>query len=343
MKGLPSPPIMVTRLKGGRMSQHEILQEKIQEARSRLSQAIVGQNQILDALMLALLARGHVLMIGAPGLAKTMIVQSLAQVVGGNFSRIQFTPDLMPSDITGVDLLQENRQSGEREFHFSKGPLFCNILLADEINRTPPKTQSALLQAMQEQCVSVGNRTWEIEKPFFVLATQNPIEQEGTYPLPEAQLDRFTFSLNLDYPDFEDEVKIATLENVLEKPLTPALSLAELTEAQNCAATVAIGEEVVRFAVRINAATRRSSPFATDLVKQYISWGCGPRASQFLVRAARARAFFEGRTAASAEDVAFVAPMVLGHRMVMNFQGQADGLSIQTIVEDIVRSVRKGA
>ncbi len=321
------------------MTQIESLQQKIKSAREEIHKVIVGQESVLDALFITLLSRGHALLIGAPGLAKTMLVQSLAKVLHNRFSRIQFTPDLMPSDITGVDLIQENPVTKEKEFRFAPGPIFCNILLADEINRTPPKTQSALLQAMQERQVSAGNRTMPIEEPFFVLATQNPIEQEGTYPLPEAQLDRFTFSLFIGYPSFEDEVKIASLIKPERIDIKPMLTCEELLEAQKFAEIIPIGEEVVKFAVRINAATRKDNPLATTMVKQFVSWGSGPRASQFLVRAAKARAFYEGRSHATAQDIAFVAPMVLQHRLVMNFQGQAEGVSVQQVIQDIVNKV----
>ncbi|MBT3783344.1 AAA family ATPase, partial [bacterium] len=227
------------------MSQVDLLQEKLAKARNELRRVIIGQDQILDALLVVLLTRGHALLIGVPGLAKTLMVHSLAKVIGGKYNRVQFTPDLMPSDITGIDLIQEDPQRGTKSFKFVKGPVFCNILLADEINRTPPKTQSALLQAMQEHQVSQGDQTYEIEEPFFVLATQNPIEQEGTYPLPEAQLDRFTFSLKMTYPTFEEEVKIATLQHVFEQPLETQMTRQELLEAQRMVEVIPIGDEVV--------------------------------------------------------------------------------------------------
>lgn len=320
------------------MSQIEILQNKLTLARNQIHRVIVGQEDVVEALFITLLSRGHALLIGAPGLAKTLMIQSLAKVLKGRFSRIQFTPDLMPSDITGVELLQDNPDTGQKEFRFAQGPVFCNVLLADEINRTPPKTQSALLQAMQEHQVSAGNRTYVLEEPFFVLATQNPIEQEGTYPLPEAQLDRFTFSLFMNYPQFEQEVQIAALAN-RPPAIEPVLDSAELLQAQAAAELIPIGEEVVRFGVRINCATRKDDSLSTALVRQYISWGSGPRASQFMVRAARARAFLRGKSHASAEDIAFVAPLVLQHRLVMNFMGQAEGLSVQKIIADIIQKV----
>ena len=319
------------------MSKVEVLQTKINQAREELSKVIIGQEHILDALFIVLLTKGHALLIGVPGLAKTLIVNSLAKVIGVEFNRVQFTPDLMPSDITGIDLIQENSESGQKEFNFIKGPLFCNILLADEINRTPPKTQSALLQAMQEHKVSQGDKTYSIEEPFFVLATQNPIEQEGTYPLPEAQLDRFTFSLRMEYPSFEDEVRIATFGNAFDKNLEACLSREDLLEAQKICEVVPVGEEVVKYAVKINFGTRKDSPYATDLVKRYISWGSGPRASQYMVSAARARAFMEGRPSVSVEDIAYVAPLVLQHRLVMNFQGEAEGVSVTDVIKDIVQ------
>jgi MoxR-like ATPase len=322
------------------MTQVELLQEKLIRAREEAGKVIVGQDDILDSLFVALLTGGHALLIGVPGLAKTLMIHTLARVIQGSFNRIQFTPDLMPSDITGIELVQDDKETGEKVFRFVKGPVFCNILLADEINRTPPKTQSALLQAMQEKTVSQGDKTWELEDPFFVLATQNPIEQEGTYPLPEAQLDRFTFSLKMRYPNFEDEVKIAVLENVWDKEVLPQLNVKELLEMQDCVAAMPMGDEVVRYAVRINFATRADSEYATEMVKKYISWGSGPRASQFMVRAARARAFMQGKSSVDVDDVRFVAPLVLQHRLVMNFQGEAEGIRIEQIIENILDAVR---
>jgi MoxR-like ATPase len=287
-------------------------------------------------LFVVLLTGGHALLIGVPGLAKTLIVNSLAKVINGTFNRIQFTPDLMPADITGIDLVQHDRQSGQSEFRFMKGPVFCNILLADEINRTPPKTQSALLQAMQELKVSQGDKTWFIEKPFFVLATQNPIEQEGTYPLPEAQLDRFTFSLKMEYPEFAEEVKIAVLQDAFARVLTPRITCSELVEAQKIVQSVPIGEKIVEYIVRINFATRKGSEYSTENVNKFIAWGGGPRASQFMVSAAKAHAFLQGRNCVSIEDVDFVAPMVLQHRLVMNFQGEAEGICMNDLIREIL-------
>lgn len=325
---------------GASVSQIEVLQDKIDQARNELKKVIIGQEEIVDSLFLVLLTKGHALLIGVPGLAKTLMVYSLAKVFDGDFNRVQFTPDLMPSDITGVDLIQENPNNGKKEFKFIKGPIFCNILLADEINRTPPKTQSALLQAMQEHSVSQGDKTYDIESPFFVLATQNPIEQEGTYPLPEAQLDRFTFSLKLKYPSFEDEVKIATLEDSFDQHLTPKMTLSELVDAQKVVEAIPIGQELVEYAVRINFATRKDTKYATPLVKKYITWGAGPRASQSIVHAAKAKAFMEGRLSVSASDIAYVSHLVLDHRLVMNFQGEAEGITISQVIDEIVESVK---
>lgn len=322
------------------MNRIKEIQHKLNNARLEMDRLIIGQEAILDALFISILTRGHALLIGVPGLAKTLIVHTLAKVLGGQFKRVQFTPDLMPSDITGVDLIQEQMQTGIKEFKFVKGPIFCNILLADEINRTPPKTQSALLQAMQENKVSQGDKTYDLPQPFFVLATQNPIEQEGTYPLPEAQLDRFTFSLYMKYPSFEDEVRIALLDQAFDKELSECMTMDELIEAQKMVEQVPVGEEVVKYAVRMNFATRNDSNQATDLVKKYISWGSGPRASQFMVAAARARAFIQGRSNASLDDIGAVAPMVLQHRLVMNFQGEAEGVPVHQIIEDLVSKCR---
>tara|TARA_Y100000589_G_C27169151_1_gene635936 strand:- start:899 stop:1867 length:969 start_codon:yes stop_codon:yes gene_type:complete len=315
-------------------------QAKLTEARNELGRLIVGQEDVLDALFISILTRGHALLVGVPGLAKTLIVHTLAKVLGGQFNRVQFTPDLMPSDITGVDLIQEYPETGVKEFRFIKGPIFCNILLADEINRTPPKTQSALLQAMQEQTVSQGDKTYNLPQPFFVLATQNPIEQEGTYPLPEAQLDRFTFSLYMNYPSFDNEVRIAMLEQTFDKDMKQCMTMDDLAESQRMVEAIPVGEEVVKYAVRMNFATRSNSDYSTDMVKKYISWGSGPRASQFMVAAARARAFMQGRPNVSVDDIAMVAPMVLQHRLVMNFQGEAEGVLVRQIIEDLVTKCR---
>tara|TARA_Y100000589_G_C27170437_1_gene636442 strand:+ start:201 stop:1169 length:969 start_codon:yes stop_codon:yes gene_type:complete len=322
------------------MSSIAEVQAKLTEARNELGRLIVGQEDVLDALFISILTRGHALLVGVPGLAKTLIVHTLAKVLGGQFNRVQFTPDLMPSDITGVDLIQEYPDTGIKEFRFVKGPIFCNILLADEINRTPPKTQSALLQAMQEQRISQGDKTYDLPQPFFVLATQNPIEQEGTYPLPEAQLDRFTFSLYMKYPSFDDEVRIALLEQTFEKDMKQCMTMEDLAEAQRMVESIPVGEEIVKYAVRMNFATRSNSDYATDMVKKYISWGSGPRASQFMVAAARARAFMQGRPNVSTDDIAMVAPMVLQHRLVMNFQGEAEGILVRQIIEDLVNKCR---
>lgn len=322
------------------MKRIEEIQLKLRDARNEMGQLIIGQEEVLDALFVSILTKGHALLVGVPGLAKTLIVHTLAKVLGGQFKRIQFTPDLMPSDITGVDLIQEQIKTGIKEFKFSKGPIFCNILLADEINRTPPKTQSALLQAMQEYRVSQGDNTYDLPQPFFVLATQNPIEQEGTYPLPEAQLDRFTFSLHMQYPSFDDEVRIALLDQTFDKEMKECMSMAELIEAQEMVEQIPVGDEVVKYAVRMNFATRSNTDLATDLVKKYITWGSGPRASQFMIAAARARTFIQGRPNVSLDDIAAVAPMVLQHRLVMNFQGEAEGISIGQIIEDLVSKCR---
>ena len=322
------------------MSQIEVLQERILGARDELKKVIVGQDSILEALFIVLLSRGHALLIGVPGLAKTLIVHSLAKVLGAGYNRVQFTPDLMPSDITGVELIQEDPETGKKEFRFVRGPVFCNILLADEINRTPPKTQSALLQAMQEHQVTQGDQTYSIDEPFFVLATQNPIEQEGTYPLPEAQLDRFTFSLVMEYPSFEDEQKIARVDHAFERELTPCLTTTELMETQRVVEVIPVGDEVVRYAVQINFATRKDSDWATPMVKKYITWGSGPRASQFMIAAARARAFLNQKSSVSVEDIEAVAPLVLQHRLVMNFQGEAEGVKIGDIIGDILERNR---
>ena len=317
--------------------------EQLKQARERilteLRKIIVGQDEVVEQLLTALFANGHVLLVGVPGLAKTLLISSLARVLDLKFSRIQFTPDLMPSDITGTDIIEEDQATGKRSFRFLQGPVFANIVLADEINRTPPKTQAALLQAMQEKEVTAGGQTFKLALPFFVLATQNPIELEGTYPLPEAQLDRFMYNVRVDYPGQADEEKIvATTTSAYEARLERVIGAAEILELQKLVRRVPAAEHVVRYAVRLARATRGRDG-APEFIKQWISWGAGPRASQYLVLGAKTRAVLHGRYAPGIEDVKAVAPAVLRHRLVTNFTAEAEGIRPERIVEDLLKTV----
>jgi MoxR-like ATPase len=300
---------------------------------TQIAQRIVGQAHIVDDLVAALLAGGHALIVGAPGLAKTLLVQTVAQALDLSFSRVQFTPDLMPSDITGTELMEEESGTGRRAFRFAPGPIFGNIVLADEINRAPPKTQAALLQAMQERNVTVAGQTYDLPRPFFVLATQNPIEQEGTYSLPEAQLDRFMFELRIGYPTLEEEEQIVnTTTGALENEVQAVLSADELLEMQRLVRRLPAPPSLVAYAVKLARSTRPDDPLATPNVKRYVSWGAGPRASQYLVLGAKSRAAMDGRAMPDIDDVRSVANAVLRHRLVVNFQAEADNVKIEDIV-----------
>jgi len=313
----------------------------LRQARERilreLGKRVVGQQEVIEHLLVALFSRGHCLFVGVPGLAKTLLISTLAEVLDLSFNRIQFTPDLMPSDITGTDILEEDRTTGRRELRFVKGPVFAQIVLADEINRTPPKTQAALLQAMQEGRVTAGGRTYPLEPPFLVFATQNPIEQEGTYPLPEAQLDRFMFMVDVGYPSEEEEVQVVMQttgapREKLEKVLGPK----EILELQELVLRVPVAEDTVRYAVGLARRSRPTEPDAPDFVRKYVSWGAGPRASQFLVLAAKARAALHGRFAAEREDVRALARPVLRHRIQVNFSAEAEGIGSDDIVDRLL-------
>jgi len=312
-----------------------------------IGKRVVGQQHAVDLLLVSLFSRGHCLFVGVPGLAKTTLIQTLADTLDLSFGRIQFTPDLMPSDITGSDILEEDKTTGHRVFRFVRGPLFANVLLADEVNRTPPKTQAALLQAMQERKVSAGGQTYELPDPFVVFATQNPIEQEGTYPLPEAQLDRFMFQVNVGYPSEQEEVQIVNQMSGarVEQPQR-VLSPEQIVALQDLVSRVPVAEHVTRHAVALCRATRPQGLVSTgaspSLTSQYVSWGAGPRASQFLVLAAKARAALDGRFAASVDDIRALAAPVLTHRIVTNFQAQAEGISAQDIVQGLLESLPAG-
>ena len=300
---------------------------------------IVGQKDILDLMLISILARGHSLLVGVPGLAKTLIIKTLSEVLDLSFKRIQFTPDLMPSDITGTELIDIDQETGQRSFRFYKGPIFANIVLADEINRTPPKTQAALLEAMQEHKVTAGGKSYDLEKPFFVLATQNPIEQEGTYPLPEAQLDRFMFNLKIDYPSTKDEISIVRKTTTEEKEKTNSvMNQSEIIEYQNLVKRVPISDNVLNYAVKIVSATRPSSS-SLDFIKESVDWGAGPRASQFLVLAAKAKAILDGRPTPDIKDVQSLVAPILRHRVLPNFNAEAEGLKIEDILEKLLISI----
>jgi len=319
--------------------------EEIARARAeiveQLSKRIVGQREVIDQLLIALFARGHCLFVGVPGLAKTLLISSLAELLNLSFSRIQFTPDLMPSDITGTDVLQEDQTSGKRFFHFIRGPLFGNIVLADEINRTPPKTQAALLQAMQEYRVTAGGQTYDLDLPFLVLATQNPIEHEGTYPLPEAQLDRFMFQVNVGYPSEEEEVEIVRQVTSDYAPaLAKVLSPERIRQLQELVLRVPAADHVVRYAVRLCRASRPDGEGTPPLVREFVSWGVGPRASQYLVLAGKARALLSGRYAVRTEDLQALCHPVFQHRLVRNFHAEAEGVSARQIVDHLLESVK---
>ena len=299
----------------------------------QISRRIVGQHQVVDNMISAILAGGHVLLIGVPGLAKTLLISTIAQALDLQFSRIQFTPDLMPSDITGTELLEEDHGTGKRAFTFARGPVFGNIVLSDEINRAPPKTQAALLEAMQEHSVTVSGKTYSLPEPFFVLATQNPIEQEGTYHLPEAQLDRFMYELRIGYPTVEEEEAIvSTTTGVQNNKVTPVLSAEKLREMMQLVRRLPAPPSLVSYAVGLARATRPDDPSATAAVKKYVNFGAGPRAGQYLVLGAKARAAMDGRTVPDLEDVDAVAFSVLRHRVVMNFQAEAEGMGIEKVL-----------
>lgn len=316
------------------------LSEATATIRTELARVIVGQQAVIDQLLVTMLAGGHALLVGVPGLAKTLLISSLAKSLQLEFSRIQFTPDLMPADITGTEVIQEDRSTGSRSFRFIPGPVFANVILADEINRTPPKTQAALLEAMQERQVTAGGRRHPLPTPFFVLATQNPIEQEGTYPLPEAQLDRFMFNILVDYPDQADELEIVlrTTSDVTHE-ISSALSGELLLELTHVVRRIAITPGLALTATQIARLTRPDNPESPDLVKRCVRWGAGPRASQYIVLGAKARAAMHGSPIVRLEDIHAVAKPVLRHRMKLNFQAEAEGISVEQVIEHIVASV----
>ena len=307
--------------------------------RAEIAKVIIGQEEIVEQLLIALLSRGHCLLVGVPGLAKTLLIKTLAEVMDLKFSRIQFTPDLMPSDITGTEIIEDNRSTGLKAFKFVKGPVFANILLADEINRTPPKTQAALLEAMQEHHVTAAGQKYILEEPFFVLATQNPIEQEGTYPLPEAQLDRFMFNLWLDYPSEKEELEIVKSTTSMYAPqLNHVLGREEILFYHDLVRRVPVADNVISYAVSLVTRTRPKVSSSPQFIKDWLSWGAGPRASQYLILGAKTRAILEGRHSPDIEDVRKVAGPVLRHRIVPNFNAEADGVAAIQIVEKLLEN-----
>ena len=318
------------------------LTESRNQFNMEISKRIVGQQEIIDHILIALLCRGHTLLVGVPGLAKTLLIKSIAELLDLNFSRIQFTPDLMPSDITGTEIIEEDHNTGKREFRFFKGPVFGNIILADEINRTPPKTQAALLEAMQEHNVTTAGQTYILEEPFFVLATQNPIEQEGTYPLPEAQLDRFMFNIKIDYPDHEEEVAIVkSTTSGIDNELNIIIDRGDLLLYQDLVRRVPIADNVIEFAVDLVSKTRPQSDKAFAAVSGWIEWGAGPRASQYLVLGAKAKAVLDGRPAPEIDDIKAMARPVLRHRLITNFNAEAEGLSTDDILSILLEDDAK--
>jgi MoxR-like ATPase len=313
------------------------LKEAHATLKTEIGKVIVGQEKVIHELLISLLARGHCLLVGVPGLAKTLLISTLAQALDLKFSRIQFTPDLMPSDITGTEIAEEDRSTGKRTFKFVSGPIFANIVLADEVNRTPPKTQAALLQAMQEHEVSAAGTTYRLEEPFFVLATQNPIEQEGTYPLPEAQLDRFMFNLWVDYPSENEENEIVrTTTSRYALPVEKVLSGKQIIDLQDLVRRIPVADNVISHAVNLVRQTRPKADDSPKFIKDYIAWGCGPRASQYLILGAKTRAALDGRPTPEIDDVRQVALPVLRHRLVTNFNAEADGVSAPEIVSRLL-------
>lgn len=310
----------------------DALVKKYSELNKEIGKVIVGQEEVVKQVLISIFSKGHCLLVGVPGLAKTLLVSTISEVLGLNFNRIQFTPDLMPSDIIGSEILDD-----QRNFKFIKGPLFANIILADEINRTPPKTQAALLEAMQERSVTAAGQKFTLDAPFFVLATQNPIEQEGTYPLPEAQLDRFMFNVWVDYPTYEEELSIVKATTSDAKPqLNHILSGQEIVYFQNLIRKMPVADNVVEYAVKLNGKTRPNSPMASEVVNKFVSWGAGPRASQYLVIGAKCHAAINGKYSPDIEDVQAVAEPILRHRLVRNYMAEAEGYTIEKIIESLL-------
>jgi MoxR-like ATPase len=315
------------------------LSENISSIKQEIGKVIVGQADVVDQLLISLFAKGHCLLVGVPGLAKTLLIRTLSESMDLSYSRVQFTPDLMPGDITGTEVIEDNLTTGQKTFRFVKGPVFANIVLADEINRTPPKTQAALLEAMQEHSVTASGTTYQLTEPFFVLATQNPIEQEGTYPLPEAQLDRFMFNLLLDYPSYDEEVSVVrSTTGGSSSKVQKVITAQDIITYQDLVRRVPVADNVIEYAVKMVRATRPAHT-SVAMVKNYISYGAGPRASQYLVLGAKSRAALHGRFTPSIEDVHAVALSVLRHRIVTNFTAEAEGVTTDKIIQELIKSV----
>jgi MoxR-like ATPase len=337
--GMPAPPPLPPQDPTVILDQ---LPAKVRRLQAEVAKVVVGQEHSVEAAIYALLARGHCLLVGVPGLAKTLLVNTLARSLALTFSRIQFTPDLMPSDITGTEILEEDAATGHRRFVFTRGPVFTQVLLADEINRTPPKTQAALLEAMQEKTVTIAGKMYRLEEPFMVLATQNPIEQEGTYPLPEAQLDRFIFELLIDYPTLENERQLVEKHSYTPlENLQPVMSRDEVLQFRTAVAHVPAAPNVIDYAVRLVRATRPNEANAPDYVNRWVRWGASPRASQYLILAGRARAACQGRFNVACDDVAALAPIILRHRIIRSFQADAEGKSTDDIVTALLKGVKR--
>ena len=319
--------------------------DKLNQSRDQLfdmvSKVIIGQKDVIDHLFIALLCRGHVLLEGVPGLAKTLLIKTLSDVLDLKFNRIQFTPDLMPSDITGTDIIEEDPTTSKRSFRFFKGPIFSNVILADEINRTPPKTQSALLEAMQEHKVTTGGNTYSLDQPFFVLATQNPIEQEGTYPLPEAQLDRFMFNILINYPSMDEEIEIVkTLTTQERASLDKVITKEELQSFQELIKQVPVAENVIEYAVKLVSMTRPSNELAPQITKDWLDWGAGPRASTFLIMAAQAKCLLADKSTPDIDDIKNIAKPILRHRIITNFTAEADGISKEDVLDQLIDQLK---
>jgi len=327
-------------MKKGDISQINDLKLVHKEICAEISKAIIGQAFVIDQVLISLFCDGHALIIGVPGLAKTMLVNTIASILDLSFNRIQFTPDLMPGDITGTEVIEEDLTTGKRSFRFVHGPIFANVILADEINRAPPKTQSALLQAMQEYQVTYAGHTYDLPRPFFVLATQNPIEQEGTYPLPEAQLDRFMFTINIDYPSSEEEVEIVkTTTSAYEAKLGKVISATKLKSLQRLIRKMPVADDVIERAIRLVGLTRPRQETSPGIVKKYVGWGAGPRASQYLILGAKAKAALDGRYSPSFDDIRYVAHPVMRHRILTNFAAEAEDIRSDDIVNELLKLV----
>jgi len=317
------------------------LREGYADLKAQIHKVIVGQDEVIDAVLCCMLANGHCMVQGVPGLAKTLLVHSVSEALAMTFNRIQFTPDLMPSDITGTDIIQEDTETSQRRYEFIRGPVFANVILADEINRTPPKTQAALLQSMQEREVTVSGRTYKLDQPFFVLATQNPIEQEGTYPLPEAALDRFMFMVYMDYPAPHEEHEIVKQTTIGRRhALQPVLSAEDMLAFQDVVRSAPVSDVVIQYCVELARATRPGDPLATEMVRKYLKWGAGPRAGQFMTLGAKARALIKNRITPSFDDVKAIARPVLRHRIIPNFNAEADGVTVDQIIDDLIAHAR---